>query len=189
MDLFLEISAVLFSVIYVLLAARKSIYCWFFGIFGSALSIALFFKVGLVAESILFIFYVIMGIYGWVQWNKESGRNGNMPVESKPLLWHILVVVIGYLLTGALSYILQEFTEAKMPLLDSFTTVFSLIATWMVTRRLIENWIYWICIDALTIYLYASRDLYIYATLSFVYTIIAVYGFLEWKKSLRTIST
>jgi nicotinamide mononucleotide transporter len=71
-----------------------------------------------------------------------------------------------------------------MPLLDSFTTVFSFIATWLVAKRVLENWIYWICIDALTVYLYFSRELNLYALLSLAYTFMAVYGYIQWRKDL-----
>ena len=71
-----------------------------------------------------------------------------------------------------------------MPLLDSFTTIFSFIATWMTARRVLENWIYWIAIDGLSVYLYYSRGLDVYSLLSFVYTGMAIYGYFNWKKDL-----
>lgn len=185
MDSAIEITAVLFNIAYVVLAARKSIWCWPMGIIGSALSVVLFYKSGLVAESALFVYYVLMGIYGWVQWNKNIEGDTDLPIIQKTFSFHILVMILGYACTALLYLVLKNFTDAQMPLLDSFTTVFSFIATWMVARRLLENWIYWIAIDALTVYLYISRDLEIYAGLSLVYTFMAIYGYGVWRRQFQ----
>jgi len=185
MDTTIEIIAVLFNIAYVILAARKSIWCWPMGIIGSALSIVLFYNSGLIAESILFTYYVAMGVYGWVQWKNSSKSDKEIPIVQKPVNFHLLLLIIGYLGTGILFYLLQTYTAAEMPLLDSFTTVFSFIATWMVARRLLENWIYWIAIDALTVYLYISRGLEIYAALSLIYTFMAIYGYGVWRKQFQ----
>ena len=177
--------AVVFSLAYVVLAAKEHISCWIFGILGSLLSIWLFVDAKLYAESVLFSYYVVMGFYGWYAWSK--GRDANQKLEivigSKKL--HLLLMVGGYIGTFILFWILKTFTDAAMPLLDSFTTVFSFIATWMVAKRLIENWIYWIAIDALSVYLYLSRDLTLYAFLTFAYTGLAIYGYMEWRKDLK----
>jgi len=185
MDTAIEIIAVLFNIAYVILAARKSIWCWPMGIVGSALSIVLFYNSGLIAESILFTYYVAMGVYGWVQWKNNSGMNEEIPIVQKSFNFHIRVLILGYSGTGILFYLLQTYTAAEMPLLDSFTTIFSFIATWMVARRLLENWVYWIAIDSLTVYLYLSRDLEIYAALSLVYTFMAIYGYGVWRKQFQ----
>ena len=185
MDSVIEVIAVLFNVAYVVLAARKSIWCWPMGIIGSGLSIVLFFNSGLFAESLLFVYYVVMGIYGWIQWNKNTDREHELPIVQKAIPWHIKVLSIGYLGTLILFFILKTYTQALMPLLDSFTTIFSFIATWMVARRLLENWVYWIAIDALTVHLYFSRGLELYAFLSLVYTFMAIYGYTEWRKQFQ----
>jgi len=185
MDSALEITAVLFNIAYVILAARKSIWCWPMGIIGSGLSIILFYNSGLIAESILFTYYVVMGVYGWVQWNNNSKTDEEMPVVQKSFNFHVVLLIMGYMGTGFLFILLKSYTAAEMPLLDSFTTVFSFIATWMVAQRLLENWIYWIAIDALTVYLYLSRDLEIYAALSLVYTFMAIYGYGVWRTQFQ----
>jgi len=181
----LEYAAVGFNIAYVILAAKENVWCWPMGIIGSALSIWLFVDSKIYAESVLFTYYVIMGFYGWYVWSGGGSNSEKFTIRKLPVKTHLLILLAGYILTVVLFLILQTFTDAKMPLLDSFTTIFSFIATWMVAKRIIENWIYWICINALTIYLYFSRDLNVYAVLSFVYTILAVYGYFEWKKDLQ----
>ncbi|HKL03736.1 MAG TPA: nicotinamide riboside transporter PnuC [Cryomorphaceae bacterium] len=182
MDLYIEIAAVLFNVAYVLLAARESIWCWPLGILGSGLSIWLFIIAGLYAESVLFTYYVFMGFYGWFAWSRSSANSG---IEIRTWNWqvHFAVLTGGFIGSYGVYAALVNFTDAQMPLLDAYTTVFSFIATWMVAKRVLENWVYWIAIDALTIYLYFSRELYIYAVLSAAYTVIAFYGYAAWYKS------
>lgn len=181
---YLEWIAVAFNIGYVILAAREKVWCWPLGIIGSGLSIWLFIHAKLYAESVLFTYYVFMGIYGWQQWVKKRTVDDTLKITDWPWRRHILYLILGYILTFLLFLTLKTFTDARMPLLDSFTTIFSFIATWMTAKRVIENWIYWIAIDALSVYLYYSRGLEVYALLSVVYTIMAVYGFYNWNKNL-----
>lgn len=181
----IELIAVAFNIGYVILAARENIWCWPLGIIGSLLSIWLFVDARLYAESVLFSYYVFMGFYGWYQWSGKRDENDTLLIKEWPWKNHLIILVGGYLSTYGLFLVLRHFTDAEMPLLDSFTTVFSFIATWLTAKRFIENWIYWIAIDALTVYLYFSRDLNVYAVLSLVYTFMAVYGFYNWNKDLK----
>ncbi|MCA1763215.1 MAG: nicotinamide riboside transporter PnuC [Flavobacteriales bacterium] len=183
MELPIEIAAVVFNIAYVLLAARGSIWCWPMGIIGSGLSIWLFIKSGLYAESVLFTYYVFMGFYGWYAWIRSTENRDEIQIRIWNWPVHSLVLIGGFIASYGVYYILENFTDAQMPLLDAYTTVFSFIATWMVAKRILENWVYWIAIDALTIYLYVSRELYIYAALSAAFTVIAFYGYAAWYKS------
>ena len=180
-SLLLEIVAVILGIIYVILAAKNKISCWIFGILGSLLSIFLFvFYAKLYAEAVLYLFYVFAGIYGWINWKNQKNE---AEVYQRKVLTHIIVIGIGTVLSVGLYYVLTYFfEEAKRPFIDSFTTIFSFIATYLTTKKWIENWIYWVVIDAVTTYLYFSRGLEIYALLMFAYSIIAVYGYFQWKK-------
>src|SRR5690554_7559858 len=117
-----------------------------------------------------------MGFYGWNQWSKQRSDDDDLKIVEWNLQKHVFLIIGGYIITGALFLALRKYTDAEMPLLDSFTTVFSFIATWLTAKRYIENWVYWIGINALTVYLYYSRDFQIYAILSIVYTVMAIYG-------------
>jgi nicotinamide mononucleotide transporter len=179
---YVEIISVLFGVAYILLAARGSIWCWPMGIVSSALGVWLFIDVKIYAEALLFSYYVVMGAYGWIAWKGGIGKNDGLEISTWAVRTHVFVLLLGYGLTFGLAKFLDFYTDAEMPLLDSFTTVFSFIATWMVARKILENWVYWIAIDFLTIYLYISRNLDYYALLSLVYTVLAVYGYFNWRK-------
>ena len=178
-----EIGAVIFGVIYIVLAARENIWCWLFGILGSALSIYLFFISRLYAESVLYLYYVFAGFYGWWAWihGRDATPDHQMSITTWRLPKHLLTIVTGIALSFLLAEILRRYTDAQLPLLDSHTTVFSFIATYLVTRKVLANWIYWIVIDAVSIGLYAARGLNLYALLMAAYTIIAVFGYLTWR--------
>ncbi len=177
----LEWIAVVFSLIYVFLAARQNIWCWLFGALSAAVSVALFIHVKLYAESILYLYYVVISIYGWRQWNAER-KIARLPVTEWKMATHFLLILGALLITAGAYLFFTTFTDAKNPLLDSLITVFSFMATYLVTKKVLSNWIYWIAIDALSVYLYWQRDLNIYAILMVFYTGMAVYGYLQWKK-------
>ncbi len=179
--LLLEIVAVILGIIYVVLAAKNKISCWIFGILGSLLSIALFvIYAKLYAEAVLYIFYVLAGIYGWINWKNQKNE---AEVYQRKMLTHLFIIGVGIVFSMGLYYVLTSFfEESERPMIDSFTTIFSFIATYLTTKKWIENWIYWIVIDTVTTYLYFSRGLEIYALLMVAYSVIAVYGYLQWKK-------
>ena len=180
----LEVGAVVTGIIYVMLATRENIWCWFFGIISSGLSIYLFFLSKLYAESILYFYYVLAGIYGWIVWQKRSTRT-SLKISTWPIQYHLITIAIGVALSFALAAFLKNYTDAALPLIDSHTTIFSFIATFMVTRKVLENWLYWILIDIVSVGLYSSRQLYLYAFLMVIYTIIAVWGFKAWRKEIQ----
>jgi len=184
-----EASAVALNTVYVILAVKEKILCWPFGILASLISIWLFIQIGLFAEAILFIYYVLMGLYGWWSWSQGRTEGGELDIRTWKYSRHIAIILTGILFSFLLGATLSEWTTAKSPYFDSFTTIFSFIATWLTARKLLENWIYWIIIDLATIFLYASKDIFLYAALSLVYTFMAIYGLIEWRKKLRSLST
>lgn len=180
-ELLLEIIAVTFGVFYVVLAAKNNKWCWFYGVLGSALSIVLFIAYAkLYAEAILYFYYVLAGIYGWFVWGKQQNTN---TVYQSSWKKHALIIGIGSILSVGLFYIIASlFTEAQKPLIDSFTTIFSFIATYLTAKKRIENWWYWVVINLVSIFLYYSRGLEIYALLMLLNMLIAFYGYQQWKK-------
>ena len=136
-------------------------------------------------ESALQIYYIGMAIYGWYEWTKAGPDNGTLPVSTWRTKQHIislLLITLGTLVTG---YYLQTSTEARLPYLDSFTTWSSVVTTYMVARKILENWIYWLVIDSVSIYLYLDRELYFTALLFGIYIIIIFFGWFSWLKSYR----
>src|SRR5690554_5817814 len=126
-----------------------------------------------------------MGFYGWNQWSKQRSDDDDLKIVEWNLQKHVFLIIGGYIITGALFLALRKFTDAEMPLLNSFTTVFSFIATWLAAKRYIENWIYWVAVNALTIYLYLSQGVQVYAMLSVLNTLMAVYGMYNWSRDFK----
>ena len=180
----LESIAVLFSILYVILVARENIWCWAAAIISVSLYIFICYEAKLYAETGLQFFYLLMGVIGYFFW-KESPNKKQLNIKELGIGNHALILFFGIVFTLILGYILTIYTQAKLPLLDSFTTVFSIIATFMVIKKILENWLYFIAIDLVSIYLYNSRDLQQTAMLFALYTIIACIGYYNWIRLME----
>lgn len=180
----LEIFATLFGAGYVVLAAMRRRLCWIAGAIGSVLlGIVAGFR-SLPMQSALQAFYVLMSVYGWWSWTRSAG-SGELPVGVWPLGWHIGAALVLMALTYASARVLAGETQAAWPLLDSLTTWFSLLATWLTARAKLENWLYWIVIDALLAYLFFIQDAPFIATLFAVYVVVAAAGYVAWRRRYR----
>ena len=180
----LESIAVLFSILYVVLVARENIWCWAAAIISVSLYIFICYEAKLYAETGLQFFYLVMAVIGFFFW-KESPNKKQLNIKELSIGNHALILFFGIVFTLILGYILTIHTQAKLPLLDSFTTVFSIIATFMVIKKILENWLYFIAIDLVSIYLYNSRDLQQSAMLFVLYTMIACVGYYNWIRLME----
>jgi len=174
-----ESIAVLFSIIYVILVAKESIWCWAAAIISVSLYIFICYEAKLYAETALQFFYLIMAVAGYFFW-KESPDKKQLDIKELSIGNHALILFAGIIFTLILGYVLTIYTQAKLPLLDSFTTIFSIIATFMVIKKILENWLYFIAIDLVSIHLYNTRDLQQTAILFVLYAIIACVGYYNW---------
>lgn len=177
----LEIIAVTTSLLYVYLAAKESIWCWLSAAISVTLYIYICYTAQLYPETGLQVFYLFMAGYGYWQWNKPKAET---TINRWGVQQHLLYISLGIAFSIFLGQWFSKNTDAAMPMIDSFTTVFSVIATFMVTKKVLENWLYWVVIDAVSIYLYYQRDLQLTAGLFAVYTVFAIYGYYKWKKEL-----
>ena len=170
------------SIIYVILAAKENIWCWAFAAISVILYIYICLDAKLLAETGLQVFYLFMAAYGYYNWNKSSGE---LNLKQWNVSKHLLIILFGAVSTFLIGFYLANHTNAKMPIADSFTTVFSIIATYMITKKVLENWLYWIIIDMVSVYLYFSRDLHITSLLFILYAIIAIFGYFSWIKQMK----
>jgi len=176
--------AVASSVLYVILITYKVLAAWIFAALSSLLYIYLCYSNRLYLESILQVFYFAMAIYGWFMWTSDD-ETKDVTVIQWPLKYHLYNVLISGALMLLFGYIFDNYSNQANPYLDAFTTIFSLMATFMVAKKVLENWIYWIIIDAFSVYLFASRGLYMTSVLFILYTLIAVFGYFQWKKQYQ----
>lgn len=177
----LEIFAVIFAITYLILAVRQNILCWYAAFFSTAIYTFLYWDVSLYMESILNIYYLLMAIYGWVNWNNKKNEI-DLPVKEWSLNIHFISIFIILFFTLASGFLLNN-TEAARPYLDSFTTWGSVFTTYMVTQKILSNWLYWIAINSVGIFLNFEKELYLTALLLFSYQVISILGFIKWRKS------
>ena len=176
---FIESVAVFFSILYVILAVKESIWCWGAATISVILYIYICYSAQLYPETGLQVFYLFMGFYGYYQWNKNDST---LQIQQWTTTKHLLILLLGAILTFLMGFYFSIYTNAALPLVDSFTTVFSVFSTYMVTKKVLGNWLYWIVIDAVSVYLYFSRDLHLTSLLFMAYTIIAIFGYFSWLK-------
>ena len=120
------------------------------------------------------------GIYGVIKLMYEQ----ELKITSWKKQYHLYAIIIVTLLAIISGFLLEKYTQAALPFLDAFTTWGAIITTYMVAKKIIENWIYWFVIDSISIYLFISRELYLTALLFFIYLIIIIFGYRSWRKKL-----
>ena len=183
-----EAVAVVFAIAYLLLAVKENILCWLFALLSTAIYTILFWDVSLLMESALNVYYMAMAVYGWQQWTRGGSNGGGKhalairPMSGKQ---HVVVIAAIAILSLVSGYLLGEHSSAVWPYVDSFTTWASVITTYLVARKYLENWLYWIVIDSVSIPLYIDRGLNLTALLFVAYVVIAVIGYFKWRDHFR----
>ena len=179
-----EVAAVVLAISYLLLAIRQNILCWVAALISSALYCFIFFSVELYMESLLQIFYLAMAVYGWISWKGYRKAEGkNLEITSLSAWKNLLIILIIAFLTLVSGFALNN--DPTLDYLDAFTTWGAIIATLMVAKKILENWLYWIVIDSAAIYLYLEKGLYLTALLFVAYVLIALVGYLAWYRDHR----
>lgn len=176
-----EAIAVVLAIAYLLLAMKESLWCWYCAFFSTAIYTLIFWDVSLLMESALNVFYMVMAVYGWWQWQRGGSRHQGLRIHRLPLRVHAVIIGFVVVLSLMSGYWLTNNTSAVWPYVDAFTTWGSVVTTWMVARKILENWLYWIVIDSVSMFLYVDRGLYLTALLFFAYVIIVIFGYFNWK--------
>jgi len=178
----LESTAVIFAILYLILAVKQNILCWTAGIISSVLYFFIMQKAGLYMEAYLQVFYVVMGIYGWSQWSASNASNPSFIVNTWSKYQHMITISIILVLSLLSGFLLERYTDAALPFLDALVSWGAVVATYMVAKKLLENWIYWFVIDATSIFLFIERDLWLSAVLFATYLVIIFFGYQSWNK-------
>ena len=154
-----------------------------------ALYTVVFFQAKLYADAGLQVVYFVLQIYGWYEWLHGGKARGKILVTRISLRLGVVLVVVAVMATALMGYLLATKTDAALPYWDSTATVLSLIAQWMLARKIIENWLVWITVDLLSIGIYAAKALYPTMALYAAFLVLAAFGWIEWRKSLNTLPT
>lgn len=164
--------------------------CWLAGGISAALFLVLFWRSELPYQALLQVYYLLVAVHGWVHWGSNgasddsSKNNGHsrLPVQRWPLAWHVAAISAVLAITAG-SLALRTSPHTLLSTLDALTAWGSVLATWLVARKVLENWLYWIVIDAAAVYLYWQSGLAGTAALFVLYTLIAIAGWIRWRSS------
>lgn len=185
-----EITAALMGVAYILLAAKESQWCWLFAFLSTLIYTALFWEGQLPMQALLNFYYMGMAIYGFWLWrtqNKPKKGTQTDTLQISRWRWgqHFIFIAIGIAISALVSLYLQKTGQSQSPVLDAYTTVFSVMNTWLIAKKILENWLYWVVIDSAATALYVQTGYYATAALFVLNTILAVAGFISWVKLYR----
>lgn len=178
-----EAAAALLGLAYLLLAVRRDIWCWLCAFVSTSIYLVLVARAGLYMQALLNVFYLIMAVYGYWQW--RTGKDEQGEVRIARWSWAAHAFAIGAVLAATVlnGWLLQSNTQAVDPYLDSFVTWGSVLTTFMVARRVIENWLYWIVVDSAGALLYFNQHLLVTAMLFLLYVFIVIRGYFVWRAS------
>jgi nicotinamide mononucleotide transporter len=182
---FIEIIAVISGLLYVVYTIRENILLWLFGIISSALYIWVFYNSGIYAYAILYVYYVIIGFYGWYNWGKISDDT-LVRIRRTPRVLLVGCISVTFIIAVPIFYSLKRYTDTDMAAADSLLTSGGMVATWMLTQKYIEQWLFWIAIDIVSCGVMIYKGLYPSSVLFLIYGILAIKGYVEWKKTAKT---
>ncbi len=190
---FMEALGVFFALIYLWFSIRQKIWLWPFGILTSFFYILVFYRSRLYADMGLQVYYLVVSFYGWYHWlfGGGGGRRDALPVTrlSRPQLPVLAAVTfaIYWILVFLLTYMPQwlDVPPSQMRYWDAFTTAGSIVATWLLARKKLEQWLIWIVVDLVSMGMYIYKGLFLTVFLFIVYTVMAVVGYLTWKKEMQ----
>ena len=178
-----EIVAAILAIAYLILAMMQDIRCWIAWIISSLMYFFVMYSANLYMEALLQIFYIFIGLYGLYQWRFKSDLKDALKITTWSVKNHLIVIGALVFLTSLSGYILMIYTAAASPFVDAFTTWGAIAASYLVAKKILENWFYWFVIDFVSVFLFISRELYPTALLFIVYLVLVVFGYSAWRKS------
>lgn len=182
---YIEVLGAILGFSYIIFSIKQNILTWVTGLVTSALYIYVFFVSKFYADMGLQVYYVLISIYGWYHWVKGNKNKKVIPVTRTKAIEWIWLSSASVVLFLIIWFILVKYTDSPVPIGDSITTALSIVATWMLARKMLEHWLIWIFVDALSIGLYIYKSLWPTVILFLIYTMMAYFGFIKWKKEIH----
>ena len=180
-SLSLEIGSVLCNLAFIVLLTQRKSSAWFYGILGSLAGAVLFYLAHLYSETGLYLFYALVGAFGWYSWTRPKAEK---PIRKAHAYVHVSGIFFATFISFVLGDIMSD-TNADKPYLDAFSSVFGVFATYLEVNRFLSGWIYWIVLNLFSVWLYASKGVMIYAGLMIVYALLSVKGYRQWKSTMN----
>lgn len=183
---YVELLGSLLGLVYIFFSIRQSIFTWPVGLITSALYVYVFLSAKFYADMLLQVYYIAISIYGWYHWVKGNpSKNADLQVSRMPRSYYYPLLIVSVLLSLLFIFGLKNYTDSPVPVADSITTALSIVATWMLARKYYEHWMIWIFVDFFSAGLYVWKGLWMTAILFVVYTIMAILGYISWKKDWK----
>lgn len=183
---YLEIVGVLLGLLYLWLEYKVSIWLWAVGIIMPAVYIVIYYEAGLYADSGINAYYLLAGVYGWIMWLRHASAVKERKIVHTPVKLIVPMAAAFTALLLIIAWVLIRFTDSTVPWLDSFTTALSFVAMWMLAYKYLEQWLVWLVVDVVSCGLYVYKGLDYTAVLYGLYAIIAFFGYLKWKRIMKT---
>ena len=181
-----EVAGAITGLVAIYFQIKEKVVFWPISLINVILYIFVYFTARLYAEVSLQLYYLVVSIYGWYYWQsgkiKNNGNELKVTTCSKYLI--LKLSVIFFVLFLLMSFVLKKFTNTDVPFIDAFVTSLSFIATWLLAKKKIENWLVWILVDAACVGVYIYKELYATIVLFAVLTVLAFVGYNSWKKSM-----
>ena len=178
-----EIVASILAIAYLILAMLQDKRCWVAWIISSLMYFFVMYSANLYMEALLQIFYIFICLYGLYQWRFKADKKDALKITTWSVKNHLIVIGALVFLTSLSGYVLMIYTAAASPFIDAFTTWGAIAASYLVAKKILENWFYWFVIDFVSVFLFISRELYPTALLFLVYLVLVVFGYSAWRKS------
>ncbi|WP_293870717.1 nicotinamide riboside transporter PnuC [Flavobacterium sp.] len=186
-EIILEVTAILFGLGSVWLAKKDNIWVFPTGIINTAIYVYLLYKWSLLGDMMINFYYVVMSIYGWYYWTRKKDAVVAFPISrmtSSEKKWSLLIFVTTIVFVVTVYIFFDKFTHLTF-YVDTLVTGIFFVAMWLMARRKIENWILWIIGDIISIPMYFYKG-YSFTSIQYlIFTIIAIFGYLEWKRTLQ----
>ena len=183
----LDITTTALGLAYILLEYKASVWMWVVGFVMQSLGIILYYQKGLYADCGMEFYYLAMTVYGFVAWMRHSQKIIDLPIRHLPQDMTVELLMIFPVIWAIILFVLISFTPSNVPIADSFTTALSIIGIIALSRKFLEQWFVWIVVDVVTCALYFYKDIPFKASLYALYVVIAVFGYLKWKKMMETV--
>ena len=185
LKLLLQIVGTLLGLLYLWLEYKANIWVWIVGAIMPMVHGMLYLQSGIYADAAMQLYYVAAGIYGlfvWLRGEKRSEKR--VDIQHTPKQWIFSLVAVYVVLHLSLYFLLTEFTDSRVPLFDSMSTALSIVAMWMLSRKLVEQWLVWLVVDMISVGLYLYKGIPITAMLYMLYCALAVAGYMRWRKQV-----
>lgn len=186
--LILQIVGTALGLLYLWLEYKANIWVWIVGAIMPIVHGVLYLRSGIYADAAMQLYYVVAGVYGLIVWMRGSKRDEDgMRIQHTPIKWVVPLVGVYLLLHVALYFVLVEFTDSRVPFFDSMSTALSIVAMWMLSRKLVEQWLVWLVVDMISVGLYLYKEIPVTAGLYALYCVLAIVGYMRWRKMTKPI--